>query len=696
MKTLRKRNITHKNRNGNRKSRNQRGNKRKTQKGGLFGFSGKEQRAKVETTGGIQSTMIELFHQLMKTYMKFKLRGNNFTLPKMKDHYKSLEKTFAGLNYEIQNDLQMICKHYESVYNLPEVLGQKNFNRIQGIVGDVQRGGKPEAPYYEPHVSVTKRVTAIEGSHEKQVIADQPTIASIPTPTQTLKPEFAKLSPEELKQVKVKQSEKTSDDQITTNIKKYTTYLSEIDIAKHPHDIFLKDEFIDNTVLSKILIPSRRAQYILTTFEEKKKRIITLCLCFGYFIKNGTGVNTASVFGQDGFKPTWTFTRHGPSCNNLISDFSAGVGLVAKKVSESYKHKTMEPSIADGGINRLIMFKGQNYDRFNPTDNFIFVSSLIRTWMTAIILYGIKKHEQGPKKTLKLVISPFLKEHYKLYLKSGNFPESVDKQVTKIINFLNYLNAKLPGQFQLPDNIELLFPNSGAFLTHNIDLTNRDPKTEKIKYNPPSEDIKNFYKLDEPLVDKASSAKVFARIDAKRQFSRDWYHELNYAYDGDIVDFVNWISIHKQKLIDAGAVNLKTSVNVVAHSNLMKSGVQSIDRVLGKTKMYDYGNKEGEDKKSIFDTNAWTLIIPASDVTKINPTQHMIKGIPKKDKKSDPTWTESTLCNTKGAAKADAAKAAASTVMMNKESDERFKRQVDDLKNSANKLASYANEKGEI
>ena len=51
--------------------------------------------------------------------------------------------------------------------------------------------------------------------------------------------------------------------------------------------------------------------------------------------------------------------------------------------------------------------------------------------------------------------------------------------------------------------------------------------------------------------------------------------------------------------------------------------------------------KKEKQNKNIFDTNAWSLHIPESDVSKIR----MEKGIPKKGE-NDPSWKKSTMCNT--------------------------------------------------
>ena len=75
----------------------------------------------------------------------------------------------------------------------------------------------------------------------------------------------------------------------------------------------------------------------------------------------------------------------------------------------------------------------------------------------------------------------------------------------------------------------------------------------------------------------------------------------------------------------------------ISHSNLMKSGMKSINKYLE-----DKGKKVHELTKKITDTNAWTLKI--QDFNYENIIIH--PGIPKKEK-GDPKWDKNIQCNTK-------------------------------------------------
>ena len=126
---------------------------------------------------------------------------------------------------------------------------------------------------------------------------------------------------------------------------------------------------------------------------------------------------------------TFYVSRHLNSCNNMVDD--------AKWTNATYKFA--EPPLSMWGIisglalNRKILGKFQNK---------VYVSSLVRTWMTAIIEY----FPHVTTNALDLIISPYIKEadlSNKYYIgqsiDKGNIPESVDVQIDKIKYFFSFL-----------------------------------------------------------------------------------------------------------------------------------------------------------------------------------------------------------------------------------------------------------------
>jgi hypothetical protein len=366
----------------------------------------------------------------------------------------------------------------------------------------------------------------------------------------------------------------------------------------------------------------------------------------------------------DGLK--WVVSRHGPSCNNALTDVQAIHGFEGVKV--------MDPALLDGGIIRLIAFKkgliedSLIEDRFKS--NFVFVSSLIRTWMTATILYGLS--DSVSENPLQLVIAPYLKEHFVhknvigmfdktkvaakdavLHFKEGNFPVSVQEQITKFREFLTFLQYNT-GDLKLTTQIDLLFPNPNwekgkgvePFLTYTI--YTETPETPE----PIISDLSDFYKLKEPTVDTAYKAGLEEVYKAKEHGDK-WYHELNYAYDGELTQFIHWVRLHKDEFLTKNK-NFNNEVHVIAHSNLMQSGLKSIDKYR-TTKdvngtLVEYSNKGAP---SIVEQNSWTLIIPENGINQIKPKEHILPGILKKDQK-DPNWKQSTMCTGKSPVVVDA------------------------------------------
>jgi hypothetical protein len=128
---------------------------------------------------------------------------------------------------------------------------------------------------------------------------------------------------------------------------------------------------------------------------------------------------------------TYQFTRHMMSCNNI------GMGKIAGK--------DLEPSVSLYGIVKTLKLSQENAREFDS--NTVFVSNLLRTWITAFLLYGSNKPE------LNLYISPYLKEEtttvgeeigikndYVDYeLKRGNYAKNITHTANKFLRFLTTL-----------------------------------------------------------------------------------------------------------------------------------------------------------------------------------------------------------------------------------------------------------------
>ena len=152
-------------------------------------------------------------------------------------------------------------------------------------------------------------------------------------------------------------------------------------------------------------------------------------------------------------KQTFYVSRHLRSCNNMVDDLKLNI---LKKIAE--------PSLSLWGILTGLSLKRELRGRFN---NRVYVSCLLRTWMTAIIEYLPHCMDN----TLTLIISPYIKEkHNKIapYADWGNFPTDFEKQLNKIKYFFEYL--KLIKSF-LNDSYS------------DTEIIQTSPITKKIKYN---------------------------------------------------------------------------------------------------------------------------------------------------------------------------------------------------------------------
>lgn len=128
-------------------------------------------------------------------------------------------------------------------------------------------------------------------------------------------------------------------------------------------------------------------------------------------------------------KLSFRFTRHGYSCNNINTT-----------LLEKALYSDKDPSLTIWGIIETFKHGKDNIDYFNS--NNIYVSCLVRTWLTATLLYIHHVNKvNANNKIILLNIVPFLKEkHMKILFSNdkGNSPEVLTKQINKLILLLKY------------------------------------------------------------------------------------------------------------------------------------------------------------------------------------------------------------------------------------------------------------------
>ena len=141
------------------------------------------------------------------------------------------------------------------------------------------------------------------------------------------------------------------------------------------------------------------------------------------------------------------FTRHAFSCNNLTD-----ATLVKKAKSFLVRKKGSDPSIVLYGMlqayfkhkydkNGSYNVEGEqrkDYYTLNKNER-VYVSGLVRTWQTAVLLYLPNLKHNIP---LELEVLPFLKEKHRSggkSIDSGNFPGPIQDAIIKFKIFLEYL-----------------------------------------------------------------------------------------------------------------------------------------------------------------------------------------------------------------------------------------------------------------
>ena len=112
-------------------------------------------------------------------------------------------------------------------------------------------------------------------------------------------------------------------------------------------------------------------------------------------------------------------SRHLRSCNNITDDIS---------------QKIAEPALSVWGIITGLTMTRDIKGSFN---NKVYVSCLVRTWMTAIIEYMPHLNNSNE---LTLIVSPYIKEfHIANYIDQGNLPIPLKSQFVKLMEFFDYL-----------------------------------------------------------------------------------------------------------------------------------------------------------------------------------------------------------------------------------------------------------------
>ncbi len=215
------------------------------------------------------------------------------------------------------------------------------------------------------------------------------------------------------------------------------------------------------------------------------------------------------------------FTRHATSCFNIDS-YPNGDGIFHLPLSDGI------PSLANTGIAETIGLadKNKNTPRFHSA--IVCVSNLIRTWMTAVLLYTFSN-----KKTITLRICPHLRETGG----KGNGAYALTSSIPKFITFLELIKT-MPSYSGLREII-LLIPNTNnPNVWVEITIYIPEDKTKPVQNDP------LFCMIDDPLLGKG------------------------YTEEGNIFKFLKWFT--------ESFPGEEGIIHTVAHSHIMQKYVEKV------------------------------------------------------------------------------------------------------------------------
>lgn len=145
------------------------------------------------------------------------------------------------------------------------------------------------------------------------------------------------------------------------------------------------------------------------------------------------------------------FTRHATSCFNIKVYPPEGKGFFGKDGI---------PSLPDYGITRTIALANKNKGTSRFQSPIVSVSNLIRTWMTAVLLYAFSN-----KETITLRICPHLRETGW----EGNKAYPLTNSIPKFVDFLKLI--KTFSHYRNLREIILLLPNEITTYSSWISIT---------------------------------------------------------------------------------------------------------------------------------------------------------------------------------------------------------------------------------
>jgi hypothetical protein len=337
-------------------------------------------------------------------------------------------------------------------------------------------------------------------------------------------------------------------------------------------------------------------------------------------------------------------TRHGNSCNNI---------------SENKFDKRFDPSLSVSGVLTVMALDPPHIQLFRGED--VYVSVCVRTWMTALLLYGKQRREHA----LTFRVSPFLKEKG---TDPGNMPDEVRFQILKFVKFkcflqkvLELLGSEGAQEKQFAGFIENCLTNHVVITRTDTGDVIYDSRQTPLQCKAETVDAKyiqdTFKSIEEslptkeeypfthgyvPYVIPPTIEVVAPRVSQKGPTLHEAESpgleldypvpapQLNAPYadcmktfdENGIVYFYRWLS----PILREGS-----NVFVVAHSNLMQKCLEKSFKMLPSI-LNTFNPKTSGNPDLLFGQNAWTLHVRCRGNTLI-PDKYT-KGVKKPDESS--------------------------------------------------------------
>jgi hypothetical protein len=290
-------------------------------------------------------------------------------------------------------------------------------------------------------------------------------------------------------------------------------------------------------------------------------------------------------------------TRHSKSCNQGM------------KIRKSF-----EPSLTYEGI-RAGILRGFLMNNLYESD-LVYVSCLVRTWMTALLLYNNKPIQNFNTSIFNICIIPDIKEKAK-QIKRGNYPTNLKISLLNYLDFLDYLisDNNEPGKMNFLNDFYINYlPNTiRIFIYTELNGTGTYLQYTLVKERP------------------NSPYKILGNCNLFEKGVRDYdpFRQELYTVDGDINMCIN------RFLSSINSFHIKQTnnkkIHIVAHSSLIRTFLNNNKNNDPVQETEILGNKKENNQRIVLNENNIHQLISKTNMASIvvisNPDNILISRI---------------------------------------------------------------------